>query len=204
MATNSDVPESAPDFGGIPVIEDERVERGEIILCAPSAFVEDVEPEHRARAAAEGWVLIDVTKHPDETVDEYIERLHASDARITEAYDASQWYGASNDTAPPLRHPNSARFHQLLEIAGETHDRKQADYGAGDDPFANVRASEAWGIPGWVGAMVRLNDKVKRLQSLQDKGYLANESALDSFMDIAVYALIAYVLYEQAAEEGTL
>lgn len=99
-----------------------------------------------------------------------------------------------------LRHPNSARFHELLEDAGEMHDRKQADYGKGDDPFANVRASEEWGVEGWVGAMIRLNDKVKRLQSLATKGHLVNESAKDSLLDIAVYALIAYVLYEQQYE----
>lgn len=97
----------------------------------------------------------------------------------------------------PARHPNSARFHALLAEAGTTHDLKQGDYGKDDDPFANVRASEEWGIPGWVGAMVRLTDKVRRLQTLAGKGSLANESAYDSFVDIAVYALIAYVLYEQ-------
>lgn len=97
----------------------------------------------------------------------------------------------------PLRHPNSARFHELLKEAGALHDQKQADYGREDDPFANVRASEDWGIPGWQGAMIRLNDKVRRLQKLAKKGSLMNESALDSFMDIAVYALIAHVLYEQ-------
>lgn len=99
---------------------------------------------------------------------------------------------------PPARHPNSARFHQLLAEAGDLHDVKQSDYGASDDPFANVRASEEWAIPGWQGAMIRLNDKVRRLQSLARKGHLANEAAIDSFMDIAVYALIARVLYEQA------
>lgn len=98
---------------------------------------------------------------------------------------------------PETRHPNSARFHELLRQAGMLHDRKQADYGAGDDPFANVRASTDWGFPGWIGAMVRLNDKVKRLQSLAKKGSLANEAAVDSFMDIAVYALIARILYEE-------
>lgn len=97
----------------------------------------------------------------------------------------------------PVRHPNSARFHELLAEAGRTHDAKQADYGRSDDPFANVRASVDWGLPAWVGAMVRLTDKVRRLQSLAQKGELANEPAIDSFMDIAVYALIARVLYEQ-------
>lgn len=97
----------------------------------------------------------------------------------------------------PQRHPNSARFHELLAEAGRTHDAKQRDYGRGDDPFANVRASVEWGLPAWVGAMVRLTDKVRRLQSLAQKGELANEPAIDSFMDIAVYALIARVLYEE-------
>lgn len=124
--------------------------------------------------------------YSDETVDEYVERMHATVEPV----------------AYPSRHPNSARFHELLEIAGETHDQKQLDYGKGGDPFANVRASEDWGVEGWVGAMVRLTDKVKRLQSLRTKGYLANESAKDSFMDIAVYALIAFVLYEQSEAEG--
>lgn len=98
----------------------------------------------------------------------------------------------------PIRHPNSERFHQLVEEVSLLHDRKQQDYGKGDDPFANVRASEDWGIPGWVGSMIRLNDKVKRLQNFAAKGSLQNESVVDSLLDISVYALIALVLYEEA------
>ena len=79
------------------------------------------------------------------------------------------------------------------------HDVKQSDYGSDNDPFANVRATEEWGIPAWVGAMIRLNDKVARLKSLASKGSLNNEAATDSFMDIAVYALIAHVLFEESA-----
>lgn len=90
-----------------------------------------------------------------------------------------------------------SRFHDLLREMGELHDKKAQDYGTGEDPLANVRASTHWGIPAWVGAMVRLNDKVVRLQSLAAKGVLANEAAVDSFMDIAVYALIARILYEE-------
>ena len=99
------------------------------------------------------------------------------------------------------RHPNSARFHEILKELGDLHDLKQADYGRGDDPFANVRASAEWGMPAWVGAMVRLTDKVRRLQSLAQKGSLANEAAEDSFRDIAVYSCIALVLYEQEAKK---
>ena len=47
-----------------------------------------------------------------------------------------------------------ARFHALLAEIAELHDKKQQDYGRTADPFANVRATEEWGMPGWVGAMI--------------------------------------------------
>lgn len=95
------------------------------------------------------------------------------------------------------RHPNSARFHEILKELADLHDKKQADYGRGDDPFANVRASLEWGVPGWVGALIRGNDKIRRLQALLINGKLENESAEDSLRDLAVYAIIALVLFEQ-------
>jgi len=96
-----------------------------------------------------------------------------------------------------MRHPLSDRFHELLKEIGELHDKKQADYGREGDPFANVRGSEEWGIEGWVGAMVRLNDKLRRLQAYAKKGTLENEGVEDSFKDMAVYALIALCLWEE-------
>lgn len=95
-----------------------------------------------------------------------------------------------NETGDP-------RFHELLRELAELHDRKQQDYGRNEDPLANVRASEEWGIPAWVGAMVRLNDKVRRLQQYARRGSLANEGAEDSLRDIAVYALIALILMRE-------
>lgn len=106
----------------------------------------------------------------------------------------------SDDERP--RHPSSERFHRLLKLVGSLHDLKAADYGTDKDPFANLRAAEDFGIPAWVGTMVRLNDKVTRLKSLAVKGNLKNEAATDSFMDIAVYALIAHVLYEESGPNG--
>lgn len=99
--------------------------------------------------------------------------------------------------ADVVRHPASARFHALLDEIGALHDRKQQDYGRADDPFANVRASTDFGMPGWIGALVRGHDKMKRLQKVAQGGALANEAARDSFLDLAVYALIGLVLYEE-------
>lgn len=92
------------------------------------------------------------------------------------------------------------RFHSLLKEIGALHDRKQEDYGATADPFANVRSSQEFGVAPWIGAVVRLNDKVTRLKAFARKGTLANESAEDSLLDIAVYALIGLVLYREESD----
>lgn len=103
----------------------------------------------------------------------------------------------------PARHPSSARFHEILRGWGDLHDQKQADYGKGDDPFANVRASEDFGIPGWIGTAVRMNDKMKRLQTAASQYLttgtvnLANEGLEDCFADLGVYAGIGLVLFEE-------
>lgn len=101
------------------------------------------------------------------------------------------------------RHPHSILFHEKLREMGELHDLKQSDYGrpasSGDagDPFANVRGSEQFGIPAWVGCAIRMNDKMVRLQAAARGQNLKNESVADSFMDLAVYAIIGLILYEQ-------
>lgn len=92
------------------------------------------------------------------------------------------------------------RFHELLARIGELHDRKQADYGQPGDPFANVRASQDWGIPPWVGAMIRATDKVRRLQAAANGSQLVNEGVEDSLLDLAAYSLIALILFQETEE----
>lgn len=101
----------------------------------------------------------------------------------------------SNKASPASR--GSERFHAILNELGELHDRKQADYGSPSDPFANVRSSEEFGVPAWVGAVIRGNDKMSRIKSFVRRGELLNESLEDSLRDLAVYAVIALVLYEE-------
>jgi hypothetical protein len=98
-------------------------------------------------------------------------------------------------------HPSSKRFYAVLAELCELHAKKQQDYGKGDDPFANVRSSKEWGVSPWIGALIRLNDKVKRLQAFAIKGSLANEGVEDSLRDISVYSAIALVLYEQESKD---
>lgn len=92
------------------------------------------------------------------------------------------------------------RFEDKLDEMKALHRKKMQDYGAEGDPYANVRAANEWGVDPWVAAMVRLNDKIRRLQAYVRNGHLANEGAQDSLSDIAVYSLIASILLEEVTE----
>jgi hypothetical protein len=91
-------------------------------------------------------------------------------------------------------HPEYLR---ALDEMRALHLRKAADYGRGADSLANVRAAEEFGVPAWVGAMLRANDKVHRVKSYLQNGSLKNEGVEDSLMDLAAYAIIALVLFRE-------
>ena len=103
---------------------------------------------------------------------------------------------ASSAVFPSSQKPPS-KFEQVLQRLHAFHFKKQQDYGTDGDPYANVRQSEDFGIASWLGAIVRLNDKITRIKSFAQRGELANESLEDSLQDIAVYAIIAMILYEE-------
>jgi hypothetical protein len=94
-------------------------------------------------------------------------------------------------------------FEKVIEEVLEMHRRKGADYGTDDDFFANVSASAQWGIEPWVGAMMRANDKVVRLQSAAKGSTLKNEGIEDSLLDIATYAVIALCLLRREQTQTT-
>lgn len=92
------------------------------------------------------------------------------------------------------------RFRALLDELWELHCRKAADYGdeeAGDF-LANLRGSEELNVPAWLGALVRWNDKVKRIKAFAKKRKLANESFEDSLLDLSAYSLLVLILYREA------
>lgn len=102
------------------------------------------------------------------------------------------------------RHPSSQKFHDLCDAMKAMHDKKQQDYGRTNDPFANVRASEDFGVAGWAGCMIRANDKMRRLQKAAQGGTLSNEGVEDSLMDLAVYSIIALVLYREQHDRAVI
>ena len=93
----------------------------------------------------------------------------------------------------------SERFYELLETMKNTHDAKRHDYANPDDVFANFRTCEQAGIPAWKGCCVRIGDKFSRIMGFAKKEKLKvkDESIKDTLIDMANYALIALILYEE-------
>lgn len=100
---------------------------------------------------------------------------------------------AAMETPPPM-----SEFAMVLGELQRMHDKKNQDYGREGDAFANVRASEDFGISPWIGAAIRMNDKMRRLQTAAKRQTLANESVEDSLIDIAVYSVIALILFRES------
>lgn len=94
------------------------------------------------------------------------------------------------------------RLGELLDEMRRVHDAKNHDYAGSDDPLANFRLCEAMGLPAWKGCLVRITDKVSRLQSFARQGELMveDESVLDTLLDLANYAILCRVLFEECRE----
>jgi len=82
-------------------------------------------------------------------------------------------------------------FEIILKEVQAMHDKKSRDYGRPGDPYFNIRGSEDFGIDSWIGAVMRANDKMRRLQLAASGGTLSNEGVEDSLLDMITYLTIA-------------
>jgi hypothetical protein len=88
---------------------------------------------------------------------------------------------------------HNPRFSQILKELEEIHNQKNNDYaGAGKDPLANLREF------GWKGGVVRISDKYFRLKNFakSEKLSVKNETIIDTLNDLANYAILTRILYE--------
>jgi len=101
------------------------------------------------------------------------------------------------------------KFYQLLDEMKQLHDRKNADYSEKGEPLSNFKACESFGVSSFVGTIVRISDKYSRLTQLVRKMQegegpsVSEERITDTLMDLAVYCLIARILYEEGKPTTT-
>lgn len=92
-------------------------------------------------------------------------------------------------------------FRDTIDELDRLQEAKGSDYGSEDDPLYNLRASEMFGTPAWLGSIIRANDKINRIATFARRGALVNESVEDSLRDLAVYAIHALRLYREANKQ---
>lgn len=87
-------------------------------------------------------------------------------------------------------------YYELVERIQEIHSKKNSDYAKDSDPLSNFRRAEAFGVPAWKGALIRLSDKYSRIEELASgkAAQVSDESLDDTLMDLANYALLTIVL----------
>lgn len=101
-------------------------------------------------------------------------------------------------------HAGHPRFLELLDQMRSLHGAKSADYSGPRDPLRNLRRCADAGVPPWKGVIVRLSDKYDRLLTFAEKEtyQVKTESVVDTFLDMAVYALLGVILYEETLGPG--
>ena len=91
------------------------------------------------------------------------------------------------------------RFDEIVKEMVELHDKKNRDY-AGGEYLSNFLMCERMGIPAWKGCLIRLSDKLSRLMNIARTGEISvsDETITDTLMDLAVYAIVTRILYENS------
>jgi hypothetical protein len=90
------------------------------------------------------------------------------------------------------------RFHEIVNEMVELHDKKNHDY-AGDEYLSNFMMCEKYiGVPAYIGCIIRLSVKMARIMNIvkTDEISVGVETVTDTLMDLAIYAIITRILYE--------
>jgi hypothetical protein len=87
----------------------------------------------------------------------------------------------------------------ILDNMQSVYEAKDSDYSATGLPMGNLRKCEDAGIEAWRGCLVRIGDKMSRLENfLKEKEYLViSEKAEDTVVDLANYAILMSCLIEE-------
>ena len=87
----------------------------------------------------------------------------------------------------------------ILDNMQAVYEAKDSDYSATGLPMGNLRKCEDAGIDAWRGCLVRIGDKMSRLENfLKEKEYLViSERAEDTIIDLANYSILMSCLIEE-------
>jgi hypothetical protein len=114
---------------------------------------------------------------------------------------ANSYTLADFGSPPPERksavHPTSQAFFDRLQQIKNLHTEKTSQYGAPDDPFANVTASEKCGVEPWRRALCDASDCIVRLQRYAHGQPVDFENAV---MDGINWLLICWLKHDESRQ----
>lgn len=91
--------------------------------------------------------------------------------------------------------------HAIVKEAYDIVLNKRHDYSGAVDPYGNFRKSEMFNIEPWRGVLVRMSDKISRLQSIMEQGgasLVTDDPFFDIFADMVNYTcILAGLCYEE-------
>ena len=100
------------------------------------------------------------------------------------------------------------KFYEIMDELKKLHSDKNHDYAGTDDPLRNLKACEriqvrcphcdkTHTLEPWIGVLIRLQDKLSRLESLAGADpKVKGESIIDTMNDMSVYAILGRILKE--------
>ena len=93
-------------------------------------------------------------------------------------------------------------FYTMLDRLKALHEEKVADYGTDKDPYANYRAAVNAGFTALDSIVIRLNEKLTRLNNIYARTRPADmEKVAAELKDISACALIGWMLAEEPQYE---
>ncbi len=92
---------------------------------------------------------------------------------------------------------NYKQFAEIVDSIKELHVNKNKDYG-GNGYLSDIISSRRIGIPPWKNCLLRIQQKIGRLESFASKGEfeVKDESFEDTCKDLAVYSILMLMLYK--------
>ena len=92
---------------------------------------------------------------------------------------------------------SAQEFEKTIDEIKALHLAKNHDY-SGDDYLSDILGSRRAGIAPWINVLLRLQQKIGRLESFAKQGEfkVADEKLEDTCKDLAVYSIIMLMLYK--------
>lgn len=93
----------------------------------------------------------------------------------------------------------------ILDNMQKVYEAKDNDYSSNGLPMGNLRKCEDAGIDAWRGCLVRMGDKISRLENFINKQeFKVDEKAEDTIIDLANYSILMSCLLKEILDSVNL